>query len=42
MSPGQDVSSKKWLIHIHKVLDALILDETFENFIHFEEQDLMK
>jgi len=25
--------STKWLIHIHKTLDALLLDEFFENFI---------
>ena len=32
LDPSSD-DSTKWLIHIHKTLDALLLDEFFENFI---------
>ncbi|EAS03183.1 Serine/Threonine kinase domain protein (macronuclear) [Tetrahymena thermophila SB210] len=46
LDPTSD-DSTKWLVHIHKTLDALLLDEFFENFIQiditdFEQQPYFK
>ncbi|EGR34530.1 protein kinase domain protein [Ichthyophthirius multifiliis] len=38
LDPQMD-DSMKWLIHIHKTLDALLLDEFFENFIQVDVTD---
>lgn len=33
---------KKWLTHSHKIIDALLIDETFENFFSVEQPDFFK
>ena len=37
-----DYEAFEWMKHIYKIMDGLIIEETFENFMDVNEVDLMK